>query len=135
MDCYVIWKFAENIGGAKKFLVDYIDNFRQGFLSSEFYNFPCFTSTVPDLQKLIADDQKAQPNDKYKVLGTLMNQATNVGYPGYANAAIDEIFNTWVLNTMFAKAATGDETPENALRQAEVTCQRIFAKWREKGVV
>jgi multiple sugar transport system substrate-binding protein len=135
MDCYVIWKFAENIGGAKKFLVDYIDNFRQGFLSSEFYNFPCFPSTVPDLQKQIADDQKAQPHDKYKVLGTLMNQATNVGYPGYANAATDEIFNTWVLNTMFAKAATGDETPENALRQAEVTCKRIFAKWREKGMV
>ncbi len=103
MDCYVIWKFAENIAGAKKFLVDYIDNFRQGFLGSEFYNFPCFPSTVPDLQKLIADDQKATPRDKYKVLGALMNQATNVGYPGYANAAVDEIFNTWVLNTMFAK--------------------------------
>src|SRR5262249_42709938 len=111
MDCYVIWKFAENIAGAKQFLVDYIDNFRQGFLASEFYNFPCFASTVPDLKKLIDDDSKAKPSDKYKVLGALMVQATNVGYPGYANAAIDEIFNTWVLNTMFARAATGDATP------------------------
>lgn len=135
MDCYVIWKFAENIAGAKKFLLDYIDNFHQAFLGSEFYNFPCFPSTVPDLQKLIADDPKARPRDKYKVLGSLMNQATNVGYPGYANAAIDEIFNTWVLNTMFAKAATGDETPENAIRAAEATCKRIFAKWREKGLI
>lgn len=135
MDCYVIWKFAENIAGAKKFLADYIDNFRQGFLGSEFYNFPCFPSTVPDLQKLISDDQKAAPRDKYKVLGALMNQATNVGYPGYANAAVDEIFNTWVLNTMFAKAATGDETPENAVRIADATCKRTFAKWREKGMV
>ncbi|WP_019142557.1 ABC transporter substrate-binding protein [Noviherbaspirillum massiliense] len=135
MDCYVIWKFAENIDGAKKFLVDYIDNFRQGFVGSEYYNFPCFNSTVPDLQKMIADDPKATPHDKYKVLGTLMTQATNVGYPGYANAAIDEIFNTWVLNTMFGKAATGTETPENAVAQADAACKRIFAKWRERGMV
>lgn len=135
MDCYVIWKFAENIGGAKKFLVDYIDHFREGFLGSEFYNFPCFPTTVPDLQQLIANDAKAQPHDKYKVLGTLMNQATNDGYPGYANAATDEIFNTWVLNTMFAKAATADETPENAMRQADIACKRIFAKWRDRGMV
>jgi multiple sugar transport system substrate-binding protein len=64
-----------------------------------------------------------------------MNQATNVGYPGYANAAIDEIFNTWVINTMFAKAATGSDTPENMVAQADATCKRIFAKWREKGMV
>ena len=135
MDCYVIWKFAENIDGAKKFLVDYIDNFRQGFLAGQFYNFPCFSSTVPDLEKLIADDPTAQPSDKYKVLGTLMTQATNVGYPGYANSAIDEIFNTWVLNTMFAKAATGNLTPENAIKEADAACKRIFAKWRERGMV
>ncbi|HEY9459552.1 MAG TPA: extracellular solute-binding protein, partial [Paralcaligenes sp.] len=135
MDCYVIWKFAQNIDGAKKFLVDYIDNFRQGFLGSQFYNFPCFPSTVPDLEKLIGDDPKGQPRDKYKVLGTLMHQATNVGYPGYANAAIDEIFNTWVLNTMFAKAATGADTPENAVKEAHATCKRIFAKWHERGMV
>ncbi len=135
MDVYVIWKFAENIAGAKKFLVDYIDNFRSGFLASEFYNFPCFSSTVPDLQKLVADDPKANPHDKYKVLSDVLSWATNVGYPGYANAAIDEIFNTWVINTMFAKAATGDETPENAIKQAEVTCKRVFDKWRGKGLV
>ncbi|WP_185640545.1 ABC transporter substrate-binding protein [Burkholderia sp. Bp9142] len=135
MDCYVIWKFAENIAGAKQFLVDYIDNFRQGFIGSEFYNFPCFPSTVPDLKKMIEDDPKAKPHDKYKVLGNLMVQATNVGYPGYANAAIDEIFNTWVLNTMFARAATGDATPEDAIRDAEAACKRIFAKWQARGLV
>jgi multiple sugar transport system substrate-binding protein len=29
MDCYVTWKFSENIEGAKKILIDYIDNFKQ----------------------------------------------------------------------------------------------------------
>ena len=30
MSVYVIWKFAENIDGAKKFLVDYVGNFTPG---------------------------------------------------------------------------------------------------------
>ena len=135
MDCYTIWKFADNIEGARKFLVDYIDNFHSGFMASEFYNFPCFSSTVPDLQKLIANDSKAKPADKYKVLSDVLDWATNIGYPGYANAAIDEIFNTWVLNMMFAKAASGADTPENAIKQAEAQCKRIVEKWRGKGLV
>jgi multiple sugar transport system substrate-binding protein len=72
MDVYCIWKFAENIEGAKQFLVDYIGNFRKGFLASEFYNFPCFPKTVPDIQELIANDPKANPPDKYKVLSDVL---------------------------------------------------------------
>ncbi len=135
MDVYVIWKFAENIEGAKKFLIDYIGNFRQGFLASEYYNFPCFPKQVPDLGKLISHDPKASPPDKYKVLSDVLTWATNVGYPGYANAAIDEVFSTWVLNTMFGEVAYGKETPENALKKAEARCKEIWAKWKEKGKV
>lgn len=135
MDAYVIWKFAENIDGAKKFLVDYVDNFRTAFDASQFYNFPCFAKTVPDLQKAIAHDPKAVPPDKYAVLGDVLDWATNVGYPGYSNAAIDETWNTWVLNTMFAKAATGAETPEAALAQAETAMKAIWAKWKDRGMI
>jgi multiple sugar transport system substrate-binding protein len=135
MDFYVIWKFADNIDGAKQFLVDYIGNFRQGFLASEFYNFPCFPQTVPDLKTLVARDDKANPPEKYKVLEDAPAWVTNVGYPGYANAAIDEIFNTWVIPTMFAQAATGKLSPEDALNQADAQVQRIFQKWRERGKI
>ena len=135
MDCYVIWKFAQNIDGAQKFLVDYIDNFHQGFMASEFYNFPSFSKTVPDLVQLISKDSKAVPADKYAVLADVLDWATNVGYPGYATAAVDETFNTWVVNTMFAKAATGDMSPEQAVKEATASCERIFKKWREKGMV
>ena len=135
MDCYVIWKFSDNIDGAKKFLVDYIDNFKQGFLASEFYNFPCFAKTVPDLKQIISKDPKAEPHDKYAVLADVLDWATNVGYPGYSNAAIDETFNTWVINTMFAKAATGAETPENAMAQAETAMKAIWAKWKDRGMI
>jgi multiple sugar transport system substrate-binding protein len=135
MSVYVIWKFAENIEGAKKFLVDYIGNFRKVFVASEFYNFPSFPDTVPDLKKLIASDTKADPPDKYKVLADVHEWATNVGYPGYANAAIDEIRGTHVITTMFQRAATGEATPEEAIKEADVQCKHIFSTWRERGLV
>jgi len=130
MDCYVIWDFAENKEGAKQFLVDYIDNFESAFKGIEFYNFPCFPKTVPDLQQLIAKDAKANPPDKYKVLGNVLDWATNVGYPGYASAAIDEVFNTWVIPTMFAKAARDEMSPEDAVEAADKEVRRIFDKWK-----
>ncbi len=135
MQCFVIWKFAENIEGSKKFLIDYVTNFRSAFVEGEFYDFPCFPKTVPDLPKLISNDPKAHPPDKYKVLEDVLNWATNVGYPGYSTAAIDEMYGTWVLNVMFAKAASGAATPEEALKEADAASKRIFAKWKEKGLI
>jgi multiple sugar transport system substrate-binding protein len=135
MDCYVIWKFSENIQGAQKFLVDYIDNFKQAFMASEFYNFPCFAKTVPDLKELISKDSKAVPPDKYAVLSDVLDWATNVGYPGHSTAAIADTWNTWLLNTMFAEGATGAEAPEDALKKADAKMKAIWAKWKERGMI
>ncbi|MGH8713205.1 MAG: ABC transporter substrate-binding protein [Casimicrobiaceae bacterium] len=134
MYCYVIWKFAENKEGAKQFLVDYVNDFLDGFKASQYYNFPCFPSTVPDMKKMLADDTH-KPAGKYKVLGDVLDWATNVGYPGYANSAVDEIFNTWVLNSMFAKAATGAMSAADAVAEADAKCRRIFEKWRARNLV
>jgi multiple sugar transport system substrate-binding protein len=130
MNCYVIWQFAENKDGAQQFLIDYLDHFHDGFEAGQFYNFPCFPSLVPDLKKEISNDPRANPPDKYKVLGNVLDWATNVGYPGYATAAIDEAFKTWVIPTMFAKVARGDESPEDAVKTAEAEYKRIFARWK-----
>lgn len=130
MSCYAIWEFAENKEGAKQFLADLIDDFSNAFNASEFYNFPSFPSTVPDIKKRLANDPKADPHDKYAVLGNVLSWATNVGYPGYATAAIDEAFNTFVLPTMFAKAARDEMTPEAAVKAADTELRRIFDKWK-----
>jgi multiple sugar transport system substrate-binding protein len=135
MNCYVIWKFAENIEGAKKFLVDYVGNFRRAFDASEFYNFPCFPKQVPDLKEALANDAKGKPAGKYSVIGDALEWATNVGYPGYANAAIGEIFSTWVINTMFAQAATGAMSPEDSVKEAEGKCKKIWQKWKERKLL
>ena len=88
---------------------------------------------MPELKKLIASDAKASPSNKYAVLDDVLNWTTNVGYPGHTNAAVDEIFYGWVLNEMFAKAATGAETPERALDIAHAQCEKVWAKWRARG--
>ncbi|MBZ5507816.1 MAG: extracellular solute-binding protein [Acidobacteriia bacterium] len=130
MNCYVIWDFAENKDGAQQFLIDYIDAFHDGFVAGQFYNFPCFPKTVPNLKQEIAKDDRADPANKYAVLGDVLDWATNVGYPGYATAAIDEAFKTWVIPTMFAKVARGDSSPEDAAAAAEKEYKRIFDRWK-----
>lgn len=135
LDVYVIWKFADNIDGAQRFLVDLVGQSRQIFLASKFYNFPCFPQVVPDLPDLIAHDAQATPSDKYSLFGDVAGWTTNVGYPGYANAAIDEIFSSWTISTMFAEAAAGRMPPEEALAQGDREVRRIFAEWRGRGLV
>ena len=132
MNCYVIWKFADNIDGAKQFLVDLIGNFGSVFRESEFYNFPCYPTTVPDLAQQLAADPKADPPGKYEVLSGVLDWATNVGYPGYATAVIDEAFNTFVIPTMFARVARGEATPEEAARAADTELRRL-ADRRRRG--
>ncbi|MDX2315440.1 MAG: extracellular solute-binding protein [Gammaproteobacteria bacterium] len=135
MNVHSIWKFAENIEGAKKFLVDYVSNSDKAFLASEFYNFPCFPKTVPDLKEQLAYDKRAYPTDKYKVLEDVQDWATNIGYPGYVNAGISEVFGSWIIPNMFRQAATGEMSPEDALNAADRKVQAIFNKWRAKGVL
>jgi multiple sugar transport system substrate-binding protein len=132
---YFIWKFAENIEGAKQFLIDYVDNFRKIFLASKFRDFPCFPDTVPDLKKLIANDSRGHPPTKYNVLNDVLGWTTNMGYPGYTNAAIEEIESSHVIPAMFREAATGEAKPEDAIKDAEAACKDIFNKWREKGCI
>lgn len=135
MNVHSIWKFAENIEGAKKFLVDYVSNSDRAFLASEFYNFPCFPKTVPDLKKQLAYDNRADPPDKYQVLDDVQDWATNIGYPGYVNAGISEVFGSWIIPEMFRQAAIGKMSPEEALGAADKKVQGIFKKWRAKGVL
>jgi multiple sugar transport system substrate-binding protein len=129
MNCYVIWKFAENIDGAKQFLVDLVDHFQKVFEESEFYNFPCYPTTVPNLDQLLANDPKADPPGKYTALSGVLEWATNIGFPGYATAPIDEVFNTFVVPTMFARVAREELMPEVAAEAAQKDVERIFKKW------
>ena len=135
MHAYVIWKFAHNVDGAKQFLVDYVRNFRDAFLASGFYNFPCFPDTVPDLKQLVQQDSMAAPSNKYGILSEVEQWTASLGYPGTANAVIDETFNEWIISDMFASAARERTTPEEAVKIAAKRVKAIHATWTAQGKV
>ncbi|MGH7425633.1 MAG: carbohydrate ABC transporter substrate-binding protein, partial [Candidatus Methylomirabilales bacterium] len=61
--------------------------------------------------------------------------STYVGHPGFSNAAMDEVFNKYLIPQMFAEAARGRMKPEDAVKAAEGPIRAIFEKWREKGKI
>jgi multiple sugar transport system substrate-binding protein len=130
---YAIWKFSPNQELAKQFLVDHALSHREGFIRSEFFNLPGFPGTVPDLGDLVANDERAQPPAKYALLADATEWSTNVGYPGTHNAAIDDVVNQYLIPKMFAAAARGNMSAEEAVAAAETEMKPIFAKWRELG--
>jgi multiple sugar transport system substrate-binding protein len=126
---YVIWKFAQNIDGAKKFLVDYIAQFRDGFIASGFQNMPSFPGSVPEISDLLNIEER------YSVLSDVPPTMTNFGAPGYSNAATDEVRGKGIIPMMFSRVATGIMTAEESLNQAEMEIKPIFDKWREAGKI
>jgi multiple sugar transport system substrate-binding protein len=130
---HFIWNFAENIDGAKQFLADYIGHSREAFLASGFQNTPAFPDTVPDLATVVARDAGAGSPGKYALLADVATWTTNIGHPGYTDPAISEIYSKGIVSTMFARAATSQLTPEEALDQADSEMRQIFQKWAERG--
>ena len=135
MHTYMIWKFARNKRMARKFLVDLETTYRGAFLNSKYYNFPSWPGSVKNIRRPLAQDD-ARPRGKYVVLDTISKRYTkNVGYPGFSNAAIGEIFDTYLVPAMFAQVAQGRMSPDEAARRFHRQFERIFAKWRRRGKV
>lgn len=139
MGVYVIWKFAKNQEAAKQFLVDQQLAYQQHFLNSQFYNFPAWTNAIKGgfgtIHKLAAQD-KHKPLGKYTVLTTIAEKyTTNVGHPGYANAAIDEIFNKYLIPQMFAQVAQGKMSAADAAKAADRSFKDVFRRWRNNGLL
>jgi multiple sugar transport system substrate-binding protein len=132
MGVYTIWKFAREKALAKKFIRDQQLQYIGHFLNSKYYNFPAWPKAVPNIKKKLQRD----PSGKYTVLDKISRTATtNVGHPGYSNAAIDEIFNTNLIPQMFAEVAQGKKSAAESVRDTTTEVRRIFRKWRARGKI
>jgi multiple sugar transport system substrate-binding protein len=132
MGVHTIWKFAQEKALAKKYIRDQQLAYIGHFLNSKFYNFPAWPKAVPNIRKKLARD----PSGKYTVLDRISRTATtNVGHPGYSNAAIDEVFNTWLIPQMFAQVAQGNKSAAESVRDTTTEVRRIFRKWRGRGKI
>jgi multiple sugar transport system substrate-binding protein len=118
-----------------KFLAELELKYRGAFEASKFYNFPSFPASVRNVPVRLGRDPHA-PKGKYDVLKTISEKYTkNVGYPGYSNAAIGEIFDTFLIPQMFAEVAQGKRSPDDAARAYQRRINSIFAKWRKRGKI
>ena len=151
MSGYVVWKFSKNQDAAKEFLTALVDASRESMLGSKLYNFPSFYGAAADPGTPTAkknesgaawiaaqcnkDPFGSTPPDKLALLAKSLPWSTNLGYPGFANPAEGEIFDTYVLTDMFAKAATGALSPKDAMAEASTRAKQIFDKWRQKKMV
>ncbi|HEU5064634.1 MAG TPA: extracellular solute-binding protein [Gaiellaceae bacterium] len=132
MGVHTIWKFAQEKALAKKYIRDQQLQYIGHFLNSKFYNFPAWPRAVPNIKKKLARD----PSGKYTVLDKISRTATtNVGFPGYSNAAIDEVFNTFLIPQMFAEVAQGNKSAAESVRDTTNEVRRIFRKWRGRGKI
>lgn len=133
LNTYVIWKFAKNKDAAKRFLIDYIGRFQESFQAGGFQNMPVYPQSVRNFEKLIKED--SAKIGRYHPLVDVFDTLTNVGYPGYSNAAIDEITGLGIIPKMFANVVTGRSTAEQATRDAVREIKPIFEKWRSAGKI
>jgi ABC-type glycerol-3-phosphate transport system substrate-binding protein len=133
---WIVPAHATNADAAKEFLLHYTANLSPAAYNSKLYDFPAFPSLVPELEEWLANDPfGATPADKLAVLSNAVEWSTNIGHPGPANTAMGEVFGTFVIPNMFAKAARGQLTPGQAVAEAEGQMNAIFEKWRARGLV
>ncbi len=133
---WVVPQHAKNADAAQEFLLHYTENFARATWESELYDLPAFADLAPKLGDWLDDDPfGSKPSDKLAVLKDALSWSTNVGYEGSANTAIGEVFGTFILPNMYARAARGRATPQEAVARAQRQIEPIFAKWRKKGLI
>jgi ABC-type glycerol-3-phosphate transport system substrate-binding protein len=133
---WIVPTFSKSVDAAKAFLLHYTENYARATWESELYDFPAFNKLVPELNDWLDNDPfGSEPPDKLAVLKSALDWSTNVGRHGNANTAIGEVFGTFIVPDMYARAARGEQSPQESVDRAESEVQAIFEKWRRKGLI
>ncbi len=133
---WIVPSHARNVDAAKEFLLHYTANSAQVTYQSMLYDLPAFPKLVPQLNGWLDKDPfGAKPADKLAVLKNASEWSVNVSHPGPENAAMGEVFSTFIIPNMYAKAARGEMSAVEAVEDAERQIKPIFEKWRRRGLV
>jgi multiple sugar transport system substrate-binding protein len=133
---YIMPNHVQNDDIAKQFMLHLVENYAEATLQTELYTFPSFADTAPDLGDWLDEDPYGSvPADKLAFLNTAPEWSTVIGHPGPANAAVGEVFGTFIIPNLFAAVARGDVTPEDGIADAETQINTIYDKWREEGMI
>lgn len=135
---WVVPTYAKNPDAAQEFLLHYAGNMPQVTYNSKLYDFPAFTDSVPQLNAWLANDPFSKTNTGklgFMKIEDVLKWTTNIGHPGPASPAVSEVFNTFVVSNMMARAARGEQSAKDSVAQAEQEIKKIFEKWRSQGLV
>lgn len=133
---WIMPKDAKGVDAAEEFLLHYTANFASATYQSKLYDFSAFASITPDRNTWLGNDPfGAKPADKVKILTSSEDWSVNIGYPGPASTATGEVFATFVIPNMFARAVRGEQSPDETVAQAEKQINAIYQKWRARGLV
>ena len=135
---WVVPSHAKNPDAAKEFLLHYASNMPQATYHSKLYDFPAFVDTVPQLDGWLANDPFTKTNANrlaFLKIDEALKWSTNIGHPGPASTAVGEVFGTFVIPNMMARAARGQQSAKDSVAQAEGEVKLIFEKWRQRGLV
>ena len=131
---WIVPEHAENVDAAQEFLLHYTENYARATWESELYDFPAFGKLVPELDGWLDNDPYgSEPADKLSVLKDALDWSTNVGRHGHANTAIGEVFGTFIVPNMYARAARGEQTPEESVAQRRVADQADLREVAQAG--
>jgi maltose-binding protein MalE len=133
---WIVPKHATNPTAAKEFLLHYTANFAGATYASKLYDFCAWDKLTPQRDGWLASDPfGSKPADKLAFLKDATKWTTNIGHPGPSNTAEGEVFNTFIIPNMFARAARGEVSARQAVADAEAQINPVFAKWRSQGLV
>lgn len=135
---WVVPSHAKNPDAAKAFLLHYADNMPLVTYNSRLYDFPAYVKAVPQLDSWLSNDPFSKTNaGKLQLLkiDDAVKWSTNVGHPGPASIAVGEVFNTFVVPNMMARAARGQQSAKDSVAQAEREIKQIYEKRRREGLV
>lgn len=136
---WIVPKYSKNADAAKEFLLHYTANFPSDTYYSKLYDFPSWPKLVPQIGDWLKKDPfGAKPADKLAFLGdvnTAAEWSTSIGHPGPSSPAIGEVLGTYVIPNMYARAARGKMSPEQSVQQAHQQVEKIFSKWRKRGLI
>jgi ABC-type glycerol-3-phosphate transport system substrate-binding protein len=135
---YMVPNYSKNQDTAKEFLLALVSSYADACYQSELYNFPGWASTAPKLTEeggwLDNDPFGSQPANKLAVLKNAEQWTVNVGYPGPTNAIMGDVFGSFTLPKMMARAAQGTAA-KDAVAEAAKEVEAIATKWRQQGLV
>ena len=124
---------------AKAFMLHLAANYNQAVYNSELYNFPAWASTTPQLYArdgwLNDDPFSVGESERLSILTDAGDTYVNLGYPGYANPAISQVFDEKLITQMVQRVVVGEMSAEESVRIADERAKEIFEIWREKGFI